>query len=274
VNVRLRSAGFVAGNCWQLRTLTGASYRTWRETASIREAIAGAIACAALATSSTALAKDVALSIAPFAWAPAIKGELSEGPIVIPLDASVGDLAGGLKSGGMLHGEAKGERFQASLQAIYVDFHDRSFAPVMGADVRSRLLMVEMLAGPRIRQGPVELVPMAGLRYTRITGTLQAPGLGALQVGRRWSEGLAGLEASARLSPRVTLRARGVVAFAGPAGQSSADLVVAGTRQLSRGVSLALGYRWARETVRSETVDAFGLDLRAKGPVAGLIIGF
>lgn len=238
-----------------------------------RHIISGFCALIALASPAAGRAENIELSIAPFAWAPTLNGELSEGPIVIPLDASPGDLAGGIKSGGMLHAEAKGQRFQASLQAMYVDFHDHSFAPVFGADVRSTLVTVEMLAGPRIRHGTVEVVPMAGLRHTRITGALDAPGLGTVKIAKRWSEGLAGLEVRARLSPRLTLRARGTAAFAGPPGQSSADLVVAGSRQLTRSISLVLGYRWARETVRADTASSFALQLKAAGPAAGLVIG-
>lgn len=63
----------------------------------------------------------------------------------------------------------------------------------------------------------------------------------------RWSE------------PHLTLRAHGTAAFAGPAGQSRADLIVAGTRHLTRGISLALGNRWARETVRADTASSFGM---------------
>lgn len=230
-------------------------------------------ALVASASSATCRAEDIDLSIAPFVWAPSLKGELSEGPILIPLDASPGDLAGGIKSGGMLHAEAEGQLFRASLQGMYADFHDRSFAPVFGADVRSSLLTVEMLAGPRIRRGAVEVVPMAGMRHTRVTGALNAAGLGTVKIAKRWSEGIAGLDVKARLSPRFALRARGTVAFAGPAGQSSADLIVAGTRQLTRNFSLALGYRWARETVRADTASSFGMQLKASGPVAGLVIG-
>lgn len=64
-----------------------------------------------------------------------------------------GDLADGIKAGRMLHAEASGPRFQASSQAIHADFHDPSFAPVFGADVRSSLLTAEMLAGPRTGEG-------------------------------------------------------------------------------------------------------------------------
>lgn len=239
----------------------------------LRAIQSGIAAVIALSLPATGRAEAIDLSIAPFVWAPTLQGELSKGPIVIPLNANPGDLAGGVKAGGMLHAEASGPKFQASFQAMYVDFHDRSFAPVFEADVRSSLLTAEMLAGPRIRRGTIEVVPMAGLRYTRITGALDAPGLGTVKIAKRWSEGLAGIEVRARLSPRLTLRARGTVAFAGPAGQSSADLNVAGTRQLTRGISLALGYRWARETVGADTASSFGMQLKAAGPVAGLVIG-
>jgi hypothetical protein len=237
------------------------------------KAAVAALACATTLHSSPALAEDIDFSLAPFVWASSMKGQLSEGPVTIPLDASAGDLAGGIKAGGMLHGEASSRRLNASIQVIYADFHDRSFAPVFGADVRNKLLTVEALAGPRLHAGGVEIVPMAGIRHTRISGAFNAPGLGALRAGKAWSEGLVGLEARVPLSDRLTLRARGTAALVGPGGQQSADFIAAASYRIGNSLSLAAGYRWAEEKVLPDTASSFGMNLKAKGPVLGLVIG-
>ena len=212
------------------------------------------------------------VSLAPFVWGPSLKGQLNEGPITIPLDAGIGDLAGGIRGGGMLHAEVTSRRIHASVQVIYVDFHDSSFAPILGADVRSTLFTVEALAGPVIAAGPITLSPMVGIRHTRIKGAFEAPGLGKLKAGNDWREGLVGIEAKAPLTVNLTLRTRMTVAVAGPDGQSSSDIIVAGCYRLSRTISLTGGYRWAREKVQPATVGGFGLDLDGRGPLLGLVI--
>lgn len=220
-----------------------------------------------------AAAQAPSVAVAPFLWAPSLKGQMSDGPVTIPLDASPGDLAGGIRSGGMLHAEISTRRLHASIQTIYADFHDRQFAPVLGADVRSNLFTVEALAGPVVEAGPVELSPMAGLRHTRIKGVFDAPGMGRLKAGHEWREMLVGLEAKAPVTDSLALRARATVAIDGPRGQDSSDLILAGSYRLSRTVSLAAGYRWASERVHSRRPGSFGMDLDAKGPLLGLVIG-
>ena len=234
-------------------------------------ALAGGLVFAAVPLA--ARAQEPEISVAPFLWGPSLKGQLSEGPITIPLDAGIKDLAGGIKGGGMVHAEVTGRGLHASVQAIYADFHDRRFAPVFGANVRSDLFTLEALAGPVIEAGPVALSPMAGMRHTRIRGVFDAPGMGRLKAGNAWQEALAGLEAKAPLTDNLVLRARATVAVAGPRGQSSSDLILVGSYRLSRAVSLAAGYRWASEKVRSGRSGRFGMNLDAKGPLLGLVIG-
>lgn len=217
-----------------------------------------------------AKAEPVAVTVSPFIWAPALKGTLVEGPVTIPLDAGVEDLAGGIKGGAMLHAEARSDRWQGSVQTIYVDFHDQNFAPIMGADVRSSLLTVEALAGPRFSAGNVEFVPLAGLRHTRIRGTFETPALGRLQAGRAWQEGLAGLEVGIPVSRRLSLRARGTVAVIGPSRHRGSDLIAVTRYRLGRSVSLAAGYRWASERIVPGPLKSFGMNLNAKGPLLGL----
>lgn len=85
-----------------------------------------------LALAPPAWAGDMDVAVAPFVWAPAMRGTLQEGPVVIPLDTSARDLAGGIRAGGMVHAEADADALHASVQAIYADFHDRSFARFLG----------------------------------------------------------------------------------------------------------------------------------------------
>lgn len=241
------------------------------QSAYLTAAFAIAVAITCMFTASTARAADRSFSVAPFLWGPALDGQLQEGPIVIPLDAKVSDLAKGIQSGAMLHAEASTKRLHASAQAIYLDFHDERFAPVLDANVRSRLFTMEALVGPRFTRGRAEISPEIGLRYTHIEGRFDAAGLGTLAVGKRWTEGLAGLEAQTAVTERTTLRARATYAFTGPSGQSSSDVIVAGVYRLSERWSIAGGYRWAKETVRPDEASAFGMSLRGKGPVLGLV---
>ena len=231
----------------------------------------GLLAAVLTPSLASAHAEPVKLSIAPFVWVPSLKGELSTDAIAIPLDVGPGDLIGGIKGGAMVHAEASFDHIQASVQTMYVDFHQGSFVPVFGADVRSSLFTVEALAGPRLRRGTIEVVPMVGLRHTRITGTFDAPGLGRLKAARQWQEALLGLELQAPVSPQLSLRTRATYAIGGPSGQHSSDVIVAGSYRLGRSTSLVGGYRWASERVYADGAESLGMELNGRGPIVGVV---
>jgi hypothetical protein len=222
-----------------------------------------------IAVGPSAEAHRAKITLAPYLWAPTINGRVSLGPLALPLRATPGQLASGLRAGAMGSATIEKDRGFIGIEVIAIDFKRNQFAPVLSQDVAARVISIEGVAGYTFSIGKnLVLRPIAGIRYNSLTvdvGTAPAN----LAVSGAWIEPLVGGVATIRVGERWTVTAK---ADRGIGGQDrrSFDARADIDYRLARRVSVFAGYRHTAQYYASSGTPAFTIDLRGDGPIVGL----
>ena len=237
------------------------------------------------------------LSISPYVWGTALKGDVGVGKTDAKVDASFKDILDHLNGALMLSLEARKGRFGLLSDSIFADLEDNDGV----ADGRLKVdagakLFIQSLAGTyRLgtwqladfgSAGPlsVTLDPYAGARYTflraELTGKLDLPDLGidarrTTQQDEHWVDPMAGLRTIWTLGERWSLVAAGDVGGISTSDQYSAEAWgLVGYRFGPFGnttADLFAGYRVLKQKYEDGSGrDRFDWDMTIHGPIAGL----
>ena len=240
------------------------------------------------------------LSITPYVWGTALKGDVGVGKTKAKVDASFKDILDHLNGALMLSLEARKGRFALLSDSIFADLEDNDGV----ADGRLKIdatakMFIQSLAGTwragswqlaDTAAGPlgVTLDPYAGARYTflraDLTGKLDLPDLGVdarrtTQQDEHWVDPIIGLRTIWNLGERWSLVAAGDVGGISTTDQYSAEAWgLVGYRFGLFGQSnadLFAGYRVLKQKYEDgDGRDRFDWDMTIHGPVAGLKIRF
>jgi hypothetical protein len=241
------------------------------------------------------------LSLTPYLWATALKGDVGVGRrIDAEVDASFKDIWDNLNGALMLEGELRKGRFGLISDTIYADLEDDAATAEdrLKVDAKSKMFIQSLAGTYRVGTwrladtgaGPLAVTvdPYAGLRYTyldaELRGRLDLPDLGvaarrtaeqdehwvdpivgvrtAWTLGERWSLVLAGDVGGVSASDQYSAEAFGLVGYRfGLFGEGNANLLA--------------GYRVLKQKYEDgDGRNAFDWDVTIHGPIAGLKITF
>jgi hypothetical protein len=240
------------------------------------------------------------LSVTPYLWATALKGDAGVGRTKADVDASFSDILSNLNGALMLSIEARKGRFGLLSDTVYAQLEDN------GATSRDRLdidatanMLIQSLAGTyrvgtwqlaATGAGPLAVTvdPYAGIRYTyldvELKGQLDLPRLGVdarrtAQGDEHWVDPIVGVRTSWTLGERWNLVLAGDVGGVSTSDQYSAEAFgLVGYRFSLFGENNAnflAGYRVLKQKYEDgDGRSRFEWDMTIHGPIAGLKITF
>ena len=241
------------------------------------------------------------LSVTPYLWATALKGNAGVGRTNADVDASFSDILKNLNGALMLSLELRKGRFGLQSDSIYANLEDD------GATAQDRLkvsatanMLIQSLAGTyRVgtwqladlgAAGPLALTvdPYAGIRYTyldtELKGKLDLPDLGVsarrtAESDAHWVDPIVGLRTSWTLGERWSLVLAGDVGGISTSDQYSAEAFgLVGYRFGLFGegnANLLAGYRVLKQKYEDgDGRSTFEWDMTIHGPIVGLKITF
>jgi hypothetical protein len=264
------------------------------------------VAAAALVCSSAAAQEDAVasprweLSVTPYLWATALKGDAGIGRTRADVDASFSDILDNLNGALMLSVEARKGRFGLLSDMVYANLENNAATSQdrLKIDATANMLIQSLAGTYRVGSwqvadtgaGPLTVTvdPYAGLRYTyldtELKGRLDLPDLGvdarrtaegdehwvdpivglrtAWALGEHWNFVVAGDVGGVSTSDQYSAEAWGLVGYRfGLFGEGNANLL-AGYRVLKQ--------KYEDGDGRSE----FEWDMTIHGPIVGLKITF
>ena len=241
------------------------------------------------------------LSIAPYVWGTALKGDVGVGRTESSVDADFKDILDHLNGALMLSLEARKGRFGLLSDSIFADLGDNtaSGSDQLKIDAGAKMFIQSLAGTWRVgtwrladfaSTGPlsVTLDPYAGARYTflraELMGKLDLPDLGidarrTAQQDEDWVDPIAGLRTIWNLGERWSLVAAGDVGGISTSDQYSAEawgLVGYHFGLFGRtSADLFGGYRVLKQKYeKGNGRDRFDWDMTIHGPIAGLKVTF
>jgi opacity protein-like surface antigen len=218
--------------------------------------------------------------IAPYLWAPHLKGKVGLGPLSVPLDIKPQELAGGINAGAMGYLQWSNERHFFYLEGIGIQFADRKFQPLFNQSVKAEVLFSEIGYGRRYpidslfsTRSRMRLSPYIGVRHIRADARVDSPLLG-LDADERWLVPAVGVIVEAPLTQRLgwmmKLDGAGFGIDHNRYWSGLAGLTFSATDSLA----LAATYRIARFHAQPGSGNDLDLHLRGSGPQVGLTLSF
>jgi hypothetical protein len=214
----------------------------------------------------------VQLVLSPYAWAPTIQGNTALGQLKVPVRATPGYLAGGIKAGGMGNIRIERPRDFIFAEAIIADYDNKNFRPFFGQSLTSKIRYVELGAGLHrtVRVGQhtsIRVSPYAGIQYLKLDNFVAGNLLTATANGS-WTNPVAGVIVEVPVNKRFSLTGKLDGAGFGITDTDYRSLALLTNVRISRRLSFDAGYRWAKGRFDSDA--GLALDLKAAGPQIGL----
>jgi hypothetical protein len=241
------------------------------------------------------------LSVTPYLWALAMKGDVGIGRVEADVDASFSDIFDNLNFSVMLELELRKGRFGLLSDTIYAKLEDDAATGEDRLRIKATAnMLIQGVAGTYrlgtwqlanfAQAGPLSVTvdPYAGIRYTyldtELTGRLDLPDLGVearrtVNADKHWVDPIIGLRTTWALGERFSL------ILAGDAGGTSAN-----SQYSAQGVgligyrfglfgqdnaNLVVGYRALHQKYEDgDGRSRFDWDVTMHGPIAGLTITF
>jgi hypothetical protein len=211
--------------------------------------------------------------LAPYLWAPSLKGRVGIAGSEVSTNVSARELAGGLDAAAMGYLRwTRGPQFLYA-EALGVRFHDRRFEPLFNQDVEAEIALFEAGYGRHFQVGLLQLSPYAGLRYASIEAAIRNPQQ-ALSADERWLDPALGLIAEAPLYRRLSGLLKLDAAGLGLGRDHYWNGIAALRYPLGRSFSIGLGYRWVRFNAEPGGDNELKLRLRGDGPEMGVTYSF
>jgi len=241
------------------------------------------------------------ISLTPYVWATALKGDVAIGGVKAKVDADFNDVLDNLNVAVMLEAELRKGRFGIISDTVFAQLEDKT------AEGQGRLetnatanMLIQTLAGTyRLgtwqlgdlgAAGPLAVTvdPYAGIRYTyldnELKGQLDLPDLGIddkrqVQDDKQWVDPIVGLRTLWDLGERWSLRLTGDVGGISTTDQYSAEAVGLVSYRFGLfgedNARLLGGYRVLKQKFEDGSGrNEFDWDMTIHGPVLGLQILF
>ena len=262
-----------------------------------------ASACILFSTLQSAHAKDAALEsgtetdkwlvlVSPFAWAPAMKGQVELGGVKTNADLRSDEILHDLDSVFMGNIEVTNRTVGFFLDGVYAKTSqsDRVFGRKVGLEITQTTLAAGAyyrayeyaLGGNTVFNEPRtwRLEPMLGVRWTKLTTTVDVPSLGfSTHKKTHWTDPFVGLRTQIDLTERWTLSGSADTGGLDTASKKTYNgQAYLGYRLylLEHPTVIRLGYRVLAQDYRTKdfTGKTFKYDVTQRGPVLGLSMRF
>ena len=241
------------------------------------------------------------LSVTPYLWATALKGDVRVGRTKADVDASFDDILDNLNFALMLSLEARKGRFGLLSDTVYADLEDNAATAEgrLKIDATAKMLIQSLAGTYRVgtwqladlgSAGPLAVTvdPYAGIRYTyldpELRGRLDLPDLGVdarrtVQDEQHWVDPIVGLRTAWTLGEHWNFVLAGDVGGISTSDQYSAEawgLVGYRFGLFGEGNANALaGYRVLKQKYQDgDGRHEFEWDMTIHGPIVGLKITF
>lgn len=219
-------------------------------------------------------------SIAPYLWAPHLKGDVGAGPLNIGLDIKPQEMAGGVNAGAMGYGRWSDGRQFVYVEGIGLQFADREFKPFFNQAVKSELLFAEIGYGRHYyadvsfpAQGRMQISPYVGARRIQMDVAVNSPFL-ALKVDERWTDPALGVILMAPLYKRVGYVAKLDGAGFGIDNNHYWSAVGGLTLDATHAFTLVATWRYTKFTAKPGGGNDLKMKLHGSGPMVGLSYSF
>lgn len=272
----------------------------------IRTGAIGLLAMASLgslqaAAQETTTAPKWELTLTPYVWATALKGNAGVGKTDVDVDASFHDILDNLNGALMLEAELRRGRFGIISDTVFAQLEDKGATSDNDLKVDTTANMLIQSVAGTWRAGTWQLAdfdaagpltvtvdPYAGLRYTyldnELKGQLDLPDLGIAdkrqaQADKQWVDPIIGLRTAWTLGERWSFVLAGDVGGISTSDQYSAEAFgLIGYRFGLFGENnarLLAGYRALKQKFEDGSGDnRFKWDITIHGPIIGLQIAF
>ena len=241
------------------------------------------------------------ISLTPYLWATALKGDVKVGGVKADVDAGFSDILDNLNVAAMLQAEVRKGRFGILSDTVFAQLEDSAAA----GDGRLKIdatanMLIQTLAGTYRAgtwqlgelgaAGPLAVTvdPYAGIRYTyldnELKGKLDLPDLDInekrkVQGDKQWVDPIVGVRTLWDLGERWSLQLTGDIGGVSTSDQYSAEAFgVVGYRFGLFGennAQLLAGYRALKQKFEDGSGrNEFDWDMTIHGPVLGLRIAF
>jgi hypothetical protein len=223
--------------------------------------------------------------VAPYFWAPTLKGAIAFSGTSLPVDLAPSDVASGIKLGALGYLQWSRDQHFIYFEGLGFRFSEKEFAPAHNLDVSAQVGYGEIGYGQNLSfdvnfpvPGRLWLSPYIGLRYSLLQFTASTP-KGALlsnstSVDDHWLDPAIGVIIETPLFAHVTGAAKLDAAGLG----IGRDHYWSGLGMLrwyaTPGLSFGLGYRASRFDADPGNGNDLRLRLRGQGPEAALSYSF
>lgn len=220
--------------------------------------------------------------IAPYLWAPSLKGAADFGGTRVPLDVAVNELAGGIRAGEMGYVQWTQAADFLYVESLGFRFNDHQFEPIHDLAIRSDILMLETGYGRHFAVAlptrGATVSPYAGMRYVYLTASARTPDDAlirrSMSATEEWFEPALGVIVEAPLTGQLSSALKLDVAGLGLSRDHYWNAIGVLRWHFTERWSAGLGYRISRFKSEADSASSLGLSLRASGPEGGLIYSF
>lgn len=238
------------------------------------------ISCMSFVQASETETSAATWTVAPYAWAPNLRGSVGIEGLSVPIDVRVEELAGSVKSGAMGYLRRIQGRHMIYAEGLGVDFEDGSLDQFRNLPVQAQIIFAEVGYGYRIPMrsalpngGIIHVTPYVGLRHAQLDVYVEAP-LRDLSAEEQWLDPALGVLIEGPVRGRVAYTFKIDGAGFGIGRDRYASGLIALTWRFTENLSLGAGYRLSRFHAEPGGENALELELTGSGPKLGLAYSF
>lgn len=218
--------------------------------------------------------------IAPYVWGPSVEGSVGIGGLSVPLDVGISELGSGIEAGGMGYLRWTRDRNFLHAEGLGLQFSDRRFEPFFNLDVDATVVFAELGAGRHFymdvsfpASGQLQISPYAGVRHVRLKVEASDPRQ-SLQADDNWFDLTLGLILQAPLTQRLSYLAKLDAAGFDLDRDWYWSAQFGFNYDFGSALSGVVGYRVTRFDADAGGGNDLNLQLRASGPIIGVIYEF
>lgn len=238
------------------------------------------IGCLNLAQAREADAQSATWTIAPYAWAPNLRGSVGIEGLSVPIDVRVEELAGSVKAGAMGYLRRVQGRHMIYAEGLGVDFEDGSLDQFRNLPVEAKLIFAEIGYGYRLPMrsalpngGIIHVTPYIGLRHAQLEVAVTAP-LRSLSAEDDWLDPALGVLIEGPVRGPVDYTFKIDFAGLGMGRDHYSSALLALSYRIGERWRIGAGYRLSRFHAEPGGENDLELKLTGSGPKLGFAYSF